>query len=494
MPQAQLSCWAIKIHVIGGIKPDRATVTRHHMVYDLAKPWQGWDSTSAAKPPGSRVHTGSVSMRGRIYIAGGQVGHDGPLVPPDKNELMIYDPYTNSWSYGDTLPQVRSHIETGTFTIDGLMIVTGGNTSPCCPALMKSILAYDPELNQWSELCDMPNYLTNPAAKVIGDKFILAHGGLYGYTNPQNTTYMFNIVRNQRKELGFHPSQVNLIAFSGGVVSDTTLVYTLTGSTPYSLNTQQLPSWISSVQTSNNLAKGTGEEVRFTVDASGLPPGTQYTFNLQASENPSGSSQGYTSADLQINLSVVGSSFPVEMTDFSAKAMSRNAVQLSWATTREENFDYFALERRSASGTSFQEVARIQGKGAGEGASYNHLDSTRLLPAGHLYYRIRMVDLDGTATYSEIASVYLSEGFRQVLVFPNPADESLNIRMESPAAGDCEVALFTLKGEIVLQRTISRWEGGAYQARISTASIPAGCYLLQAKTVSARLTSKVVIR
>ena len=133
-----------KVHVYAGLMPDRSTNKPAHWVYDLDRPWNGWDTTAAAPHPFSKRPYGYASMRGRLYSVGGQTGHDGPNPTQDYDTVEVYDPISDAWSTLADMPQTRSHIEPGVFTLDGILYVTGGNTSPCCPALRKDIIAYDP--------------------------------------------------------------------------------------------------------------------------------------------------------------------------------------------------------------------------------------------------------------------------------------------------------------------------------------------------------------
>ncbi len=495
LPEAHASGAAVllgrKIHVIGGLKSDRSSMNDHHMVYDLQNTAAGWDTLTAARPPEPRDHVGYASMRGKIYIAGGQIGHDGPDTTIDKKELYMYDPIENSWHLIDSLPEVRSHIETGTFAIDGLMVITGGNTSPCCPALLKSILTYNPETQVWDTLCDMPTFLTNPAANIIGNKFILAHGGEYGYTNPQSATYMFDIVRSTQKKLGFSPSQLTIAVPQGTQVDKKVMIYTITGSTPFDLDVSNAPSWLVGTQTSNTTTSPTSQEVTLSIDATNLSANTTYYFNLPANESPSGSPQGYQSATLNITLNVVGSSFPVVLSSFGAEVASREKVLLQWQTEEEVNHDYFVIERRHASENGFHEVARLKGKGE-HGASYMQEDPVEHLADGQLFYRLRMIDQDGHSTFSKIESVYLDAFFNEISLFPNPADTRLNVRIKTEDAGNCSLKIYSLKGKLVAQST-QKWHQGAYLFHLDVSKLPAGCYMIRAQSGLGQFTSKVII-
>jgi hypothetical protein len=110
---------------------------------------------------------------------------------------------------------------------------------------------------------------------------------------------------------------------------------------------------------------------------------------------------------------------PVELIDFYAHNVSLKEVKCSWVTATESNTDYFEVER-SANGIDFQSISRQKANGNSiDLIEYSSTDSSPL--GGVSYYRLRMVDLDGTVTYSKIKSVNRVEGVKE-LVFPNPVE------------------------------------------------------------------------
>ena len=90
------------------------------------------------------------------------------------------------------------------------------------------------------------------------------------------------------------------------------------------------------------------------------------------------------------------STFPVEMTDFSANK-KENKVILNWTTASELNNDYFQLER-SIDGQDFPIIGNVQGNGnTNEQTNYSFIDHN---PAeGTNYYLIKQMDYDGAYAY-----------------------------------------------------------------------------------------------
>ncbi|MFD1466703.1 T9SS type A sorting domain-containing protein [Hymenobacter caeli] len=117
---------------------------------------------------------------------------------------------------------------------------------------------------------------------------------------------------------------------------------------------------------------------------------------------------------------------PVVLTGFTARRQGP-AVLLEWATASERNNSRFEVQR-SADGQAFATLKTVPGSGSSTAAhAYSWLDADAA--GGPLYYRLRQVDADGTATYSPVVAVLPDAA--QTGVFPNPAQQ--HIRFGAPA-------------------------------------------------------------
>lgn len=172
---------------------------------------------------------------------------------------------------------------------------------------------------------------------------------------------------------------------------------------------------------------------------------------------------------------------PVTLTDFVARAAGAD-VQLRWRTAQEVNSAYFALER-SADGRSFAEIGRVAGAGTTtQPQSYNWLDvaAAAHAPAGQLYYRLRQVDLDGTAAYSPVQAVTFA-GTTDVTLYPVPATAAATLDLRALPLGSYTVRVLDAAGRLVYSQTTTgqtaltlpceQWPHGTYLVRISGAEV-----------------------
>ena len=93
---------------------------------------------------------------------------------------------------------------------------------------------------------------------------------------------------------------------------------------------------------------------------------------------------------------------PVTLTRFRGDLLE-NAVALSWITTEESGSSYFEVER-SGDAAEFVNLGRIQSKGTTNITQHYGFRDEAPLP-GNNYYRLKMVDSDGSTEHSGIVVV-----------------------------------------------------------------------------------------
>lgn len=113
---------------------------------------------------------------------------------------------------------------------------------------------------------------------------------------------------------------------------------------------------------------------------------------------------------------------PVRLSSFSASRSNSN-VNVSWTTASESNNSGFEIQRRLSNQTDFQTVSFVNSKAingnSSSAISYSYTDLN--ISAGVSFYRIKQINLDGTAKYTEIRQVDGSKIKAKTLVYPNPS-------------------------------------------------------------------------
>ncbi|MDO7873514.1 right-handed parallel beta-helix repeat-containing protein [Hymenobacter sp. ASUV-10] len=115
------------------------------------------------------------------------------------------------------------------------------------------------------------------------------------------------------------------------------------------------------------------------------------------------------------------SPLPVELMAFTATAAGPAAVRLAWATASERNSARFEVER-STDGRHFGRIGTVAAAGRSSSArTYELPDPNPPVHQSTLYYRLRLVDADGTFSYSPVRAVARPGAATGLRMFPNPA-------------------------------------------------------------------------
>ena len=170
---------------------------------------------------------------------------------------------------------------------------------------------------------------------------------------------------------------------------------------------------------------------------------------------------------------------PVELTAFEVKA-ARDDARLSWRTATEQNNDHFDVER-SLTGATFVKIGQVAGQGSkATPTDYAFTDAgIGRQVSGPVYYRLRQVDADGTASFSPVRTVSFAAPAAltaaSLRLFPVPAGASTTLDLSAlPAARTYRVALTDLSGRAVSRQTLA----GGREHRLVLTGMASGSYLV----------------
>lgn len=173
-----------------------------------------------------------------------------------------------------------------------------------------------------------------------------------------------------------------------------------------------------------------------------------------------------------------GDPLPVKLSAFRGEHTSEGNV-LTWETDAEFNSEYFEVER-SVNGKDFGPIARITAAGSSTNIRrYSSIDSK--CDPGMNYYRLKLVDIDKSYSYSRIIALEVPEQYKQE-VYPNPVSKVLTIKTSDIRVGPVKIEVINSAGQMVLQLQEKETEGD--QILIDVCKIPAGLY--QVRITSSR--------
>ncbi len=167
---------------------------------------------------------------------------------------------------------------------------------------------------------------------------------------------------------------------------------------------------------------------------------------------------------------------PVTFTSFEVLPFL-DENEIYWTTTNEVNNSHFEIER-SFDNTNWHTIGEIEA--ATQSTSLNHYTFTDdAFADGVNYYRIKQVDIDGTASYTIIKSVGTkNNGNNDFYFYPNPTHNEVFASLNSDLPFSIEV--FNQAGTLVLKQSYGKEElvqislqefsSGVYTFKISFAN------------------------
>lgn len=205
--------------------------------------------------------------------------------------------------------------------------------------------------------------------------------------------------------------------------------------------------------------------------AAGTDPGNIYRFALRQGYNASlNAGTPVCEIDaIKISSSWLDGTLPLQLLNFTI-SNNNGYPKLSWQTCNEINVKQFEIQK-SSDAQSFSTISIINAKNGACSNTYS-FSETKFL-SGNTYYRIKMVESNGKATYSSIVSINNNLSV-SMSAFPNPATN--NLSLTHPRAGsNAYIQVISISGRDILRQALST---GTNQTNVDVSTFSKGYYIV----------------
>ncbi|MBP6699461.1 MAG: T9SS type A sorting domain-containing protein, partial [Flavobacteriales bacterium] len=168
---------------------------------------------------------------------------------------------------------------------------------------------------------------------------------------------------------------------------------------------------------------------------------------------------------------------PIELVYFEGAAAADH-VLLSWSTQTEYNSDRFVVER-SSNGSDFFAIGSLEAAGSSVGVIDYAFKDLGPMP-GTGYYRLRMIDRDGTSKLSDVISVNYRAAGTDLVLYPSPAQDKILIDLRDGVGSGMLFLVSDAQGRVVSDGKLISSEQRT--AQIDLTGLDAGIYLLELRT------------
>lgn len=187
--------------------------------------------------------------------------------------------------------------------------------------------------------------------------------------------------------------------------------------------------------------------------------------------------------DIYLLKLTLASTLPVSLVNFNATTINNNMVELKWLVQQEHNIKHYIIER-STNGRDYIAVRTLAA--AGNPAlqqTYSAIDEQPSIATN--YYRLKIIDDNGSGTYSKVAKVEITKAIKTVVVYPNPAKIFIHAIFDNNVDGNIQITNET--GIVVKKQRLQLFRGVPYS--INLAGLSPGKYYL---TMSSQNKKEIV--
>lgn len=177
---------------------------------------------------------------------------------------------------------------------------------------------------------------------------------------------------------------------------------------------------------------------------------------------------------------------PVTLLDFKAVAQ-QDEVDLTWLTASEINSSHFEIER-SIDNKNYLTLGNTLAAGNSTIVkSYQFTDEEPY--TGTTYYRLKIVDLDGSFEYSPVRAVYYLND-KNLNVFPNPVtDENFSVEVPEFICGPVTLTIINSANQTVYEQTHE-----SRTIRLESDRFAKGTYSVILNRYTDRFSGKIIVQ
>lgn len=181
--------------------------------------------------------------------------------------------------------------------------------------------------------------------------------------------------------------------------------------------------------------------------------GSNYGTNAVAARNNLITTKGWTIIGDVASGTNCSAALPITLVSFSGKKTAENQNTLKWITADEKDFNRFEIQR-SSDAKSFETIGSVLGQKVNDSGinagTLNAYAFTDLTPGASNYYRLKMVDIDGSFDYSRIISI--NNSAEQAVVgsfYPNPSSGKVFVDVYAVESGSWTLTIIDASGKII---------------------------------------------
>jgi hypothetical protein len=255
-------------------------------------------------------------------------------------------------------------------------------------------------------------------------------------------------------------------------------VYSIPGTGNPIIFTNNTPIKVMTVHLSSTINVLTGQ---FSIGNDAFTAANNFDFFIEIGTDVTG-----TTSSIATNVVL-----PLTLLNFNAIEQN-NSAYLTWKTENETNFSHFQVERGEnavnhvSTWTTIDSIPKSDIKNPSkdlmhyvstEGV-YFLTDDKAFIQKPMAMYRLKMLNLDGSFTYSKVVSVEQKNGTKgSIKLYPNPTRNDVQLTIEATKDAQQTIEIVDIMGKL-WQQTPILLQKGVNQQTLTVRALPSGVYFL----------------
>jgi protocatechuate 3,4-dioxygenase beta subunit len=172
--------------------------------------------------------------------------------------------------------------------------------------------------------------------------------------------------------------------------------------------------------------------------------------------------------------------------------LNGTTVKLSWSVTNEVNVKQYEVER-SINGNSFIKVSTVNATNTPGILNYAAEDVITNINAPVLYYRLKVVDRNGSSSYSNTIAFKVDNNKPTIVIAPNPANSYFTVKITADKEADAVIKVVDITGRTIVTQKTTVLQGVNTISFNNLSNFSAGTYMVHVITNQNITTEKLVI-
>ena len=164
---------------------------------------------------------------------------------------------------------------------------------------------------------------------------------------------------------------------------------------------------------------------------------------------------------------------------------SRRVSELFWISATEINTDKYILERSDLNDSSFREIAEVDAEGNTSTETRYEYDDETIVKAGTYYYRLQIVDENGSMSYSDIIAIDVTDLIDRpqvdLKIYPHATSDILNLEVTSSERFDVSGEVYDMKGALISPLSLNAVTEGTNSLQVNVNDFVSGAYIIRVK-------------